>query len=96
MISFESFGSTKSVNFMPDFKCIGCSVTFIHIILLMSSVCLNLCESFSSFSWVDTLSVIKLFLSLGLEKMMDVCGQKQSEAESNLMFLASAAEEYGF
>lgn len=56
------------ISFMPNFKCIGCSVTFIHIIFLMSSVCLILCESFSRSSWVDILSVMKLFLTLGPAK----------------------------
>lgn len=54
---------------MPNFKCIGSSVTFIHIVFLMSSVCLISCESFGSFSGLDTISVIKLFLTLGLAKI---------------------------
>lgn len=83
---------------MPNFKCITCSVTFIHIIFLMSSVCLILCESSSSFSWLDIISVIKLFLTLGLAKI-DGCVWSEAkcpvfnEALSSLMFLISGAED---
>lgn len=83
---------------MPNFKCITCSVLFIHIIFLMSSVCLILCESSSSFSWLDIISVIKLFLTLGLAKI-DGCVWSEAkcpvfnEALSNLMFLISGAED---
>lgn len=84
---------------MPDFKCICCSVTFVHIIFLMSGICLILCESFSSFSWLDSISVIKLFLTQGLAKI-DGCVWSETKcpvlnkALTNLVFPIPGAEQY--
>lgn len=65
---------------------------------LICIIWLILCESFSSFSSLDIISVIKLFLVLGLAKI-DGCVWSETncplfnEALSNLMFLIPAAEE---
>jgi len=67
----------------------------------MSSVCLILCESVSSFSWLDIVSVVRLFLMLGLAKI-DGCVWSEAkcpvfnEALSNqmfLMFLSTACDK---
>lgn len=68
---------------MPNFICI---------------ICLIPRESFSSFSSLDTISVIKLSLALGLARI-DGCVWSEAkcplfnEALSNLMFLIPGAEK---
>lgn len=68
---------------MPNFICI---------------ICLIPRESFSSFSSLDTISIIKLSLALGLARI-DGCVWSEAkcplfnEALSNLMFLIPGAEK---